>query len=143
MRVAEPTLVWRAWPLLHRPVLGAAAALVGIVTLWGVWSTTGNAALAVVGAVVIAVGVGPFFVPTRYRLTPDGLEIARLFVTRRRAWSDFQLVHRDRDAVVLSPASRTAWIPGREVTLFLEGNGDEVGAYVEQMVGAASGGSAG
>jgi hypothetical protein len=142
VRVADSTLAWRAWPLLHRPVLGGVAALVGVATLWGVWSGTGNAWFCFAGAVVIAVGVGPFFVPTRYRLTSDGLEIARLFVTRRRAWSEFRVVHRDRDAVVLSPASRTAWIPGREVTLFLEGNGEEVGAYVEQMVGTASGGSA-
>lgn len=143
MRVTGSTLAWRAWPLLRRPLLGAAAGLVALGTIAGVWSWTGSVTLCALGLVVLAFAVGPFFVPTRYRLTPDGLEIARLFVTRRRAWSDFGIVHRDPEAVVLAPASRTSWIPGRSVTLFLEGNGDEVGAYVEQMVATASGGAAG
>lgn len=139
----QSTLAWRAWPLLRRPVLGGIALVVAAGTLAGVWSWTGSVGISALAVVTLAFAVGPFFVPTRYRLTPEGLEIARLFVTRRRAWSDFGFVHRDRDAVLLVPASRTAWIPGRSVTLFLEGNGDEVGAYVEQMVASASGGSAG
>jgi hypothetical protein len=131
-------LAWRAWPLRRRPVLGAAATVVAAGTVAGVWSWTGSLFLCMLATGILAAAAGPFFVPTRYRLTPDGLEVARLFFARRRAWGEFRAVHRDREAIVLTPSRGRAWLP-RSETLFVEGNGDEVRAYVEEMVVAARG----
>jgi hypothetical protein len=138
--MTDDALAWRAWPLRRRPFLGAGAALVAVGTVWGVWSWTTSAMMCVLAAAVLAACVGPFFFPTRYRLTPEGIEVVRLFMARRRPWSEFRGVQRSREALILSSARRHAWLPGREETLFLEGNGDEVRAYVEEMVGAAPGG---
>ncbi len=130
---------WRAWPLRRRPVLGAAAALVAIGTVAGVWSWTGSLMMCLLAAGLLAAYVGPFFVPTRYRLGPEGMEVRRLFLARRRSWSEFGAIRGGPETLVLAPLRWPAWLPGREETLFLEGNGDEVRAYVEEMVGASSG----
>jgi hypothetical protein len=52
-------------------------------------------------------------------------------------------VHRAGEAIVLSPAPAHRWWPVREETLFLNGNGDEVRAYVEEMVDATTDGDGG
>ncbi len=138
------TLAWRAWPLRQRPVLGAVAALFGLGTVWGVWSWTASAFLALFAVVVLAISLGPFFVPTRYRLTPEGLEVVRWLRARHRSWGEFRSVHRAGEAIVLSPAAvARRWWPVREETLFLNGNDDEVRAYVEEMVDATVDGDGG
>lgn len=131
-------LAWRAWPLRRRPILGAAAAFVAAGTVAGVWSWTQSVPLCVLATCVLATAAGPFFVPTRYRLTPDGLEVARLFFAHRRAWAEFRAFHPDREVIVLTPKRWRAWLL-KDETLLLEGNGDEVRAYVAEMVGAAGG----
>jgi hypothetical protein len=104
-----------------------------------VWSWTASAFLCVVAAALLAACVGPFFLPTRYRLTRDGVEVVRGLVQRRRRWTEFRAIHRDPEAIVLTPPSLRPWWPVREETLFLDGNGDEVRAYVEEMVDTAAG----
>jgi hypothetical protein len=136
-------LTWRAWPLLQRPILGGAAAILVAGTIWGVWSWTESALLCAFATCVLAVSLGPFFVPTWYRLTPEGLHVVRWLRARHRSWSEFRSVHRAGQAVVLSPVLARRWWPGREETLFLNGNGDEVCAYVEEMVVASAHGDRG
>lgn len=141
--MTDRMLAWRAWPLRQRPVLGTAAAALGAGTVWAVWSWTASVFFCLFATVILALSVGPFFVPTRYRLTPDGVEVARLNRARHRRWSEFRSVHRAGEAIVLSPAIARRWWPVREETLFLNGNGDEVGAYVEEMVDATAHGDRG
>ncbi|MFN8176511.1 MAG: hypothetical protein U0167_01145 [bacterium] len=134
--MSAAALAWNAWPLKRRPGLGAFGAIVVVATLSGVWGWTRSVPLCVVAGLVLFVGVAPFFAPARYRLDESGVEVARLGLSHRRAWTDFGACRREREAVVLSPARRRPWLPRGE-TLFLEGNGDEVRAYVEEMVGRA------
>jgi hypothetical protein len=138
VRLNDGSLAWRAWPLRKRPGLGAAAAVIAAGTVWGVWSWTASAFLCVLAAVLLAACVGPFYLPTQYRLTRDGVEIARGLRSRRRAWSEFRTFDGDIEAIVLAPPRSRLW-PSREETLFLEGNGEEVRAYVEEMVAAVPG----
>jgi hypothetical protein len=136
--LSAAALAWNAWPLKRRPGLGAFGALVVAATLSGVWGWTRSVPLCTLAAAVLFVGIAPFFAPTRYRLDENGVEVARLGFSHRRAWTEFGTCRRDREAVVLSPARRRPWLPQGE-TLFLEGNGDEVRAYVEAMVGRTVG----
>ena len=131
-------LVWRAWPVRRRPLLGAAAAVVALGTIAGVWSWTHSIPFCTLAIAVLLTALVPFFVPTSYRLTPEGLDVARLFMARHRSWAEFRAVHPDREAIVLTPRRGPEWL-SRNETLFLEENGDEVRAYVEEMVGAAGG----
>jgi len=93
---------------------------------------------------VLGVSVAPFFVPTRYRLGEEGVEVARPWGTRRRAWSEFRAVRSGGELVLLSPSERRSWLDNiRGTTLQLEGNRDEVLDYVRKMVGPSEGSGTG
>ena len=68
---------WQAWPLRRQPVRGALAAVVLVMSCWGVWSWTESVLMTMLGVVVLAVSVRPFYLPTDYRLGPEGVEISR------------------------------------------------------------------
>jgi hypothetical protein len=119
----------------------AAALVVG--TVWGVADWTGDTWLTMFAVIVLVFAVAPFFVPTAFRLTPDGVEVRRPWRSWRRPWSDFRAVRSDRDLIVLSPFERRSWLDAiRGETLFLGENRGEVLAYVETMVGGEAGGEA-
>ena len=131
MRVVE----WTAWPFRRRPVRGIAAAAFVVACVWGVAATTGDAWLTGLAVVVLVVSVAPFFVPTTFRLTPEGVQIRRPWRTWSRPWGDFRSVRSDRELVVLSPFVRRSWLDAiRGETLFLNENRGEVLEYVDAMV---------
>jgi hypothetical protein len=132
----EPALSWTVWPLVRKPALGALALLciAGAVLL--VASITTGFWMPVFSGIVLAVSVAPFFLPTSYRLTPEGVEIVRLGRAERRPWSSFRRVRADDEILQLSPFLKRAWLDSfRSCTLFLDGNRREVVDYAERMVG--------
>lgn len=130
-------LEWRAWPLKRRPGRGGLAALVLVGSCWGVWVWTGSVVLTVLAVVVLWLSVGPFFVPTRYRLAADGVEVVRPGRRRVRPWTDFRTVRHGGDLIVLSPSRGGSWLDSiRGETLQVEGNREEVLDYVREMVGS-------
>lgn len=120
------------------PVRGLAAAVVVGMSVWGVWSWSGSVMLTLFGCTVLLVSVGPFFVPTDYRLGPEGVQIRRPWRTWNRPWSDFRSVRAGGELVLLSPFARRTWLEGiRGESLRVFGNREEVVQYVEKMVGKA------
>jgi hypothetical protein len=90
--------------------------------------------------VFLVVTTGTFFFPTRYRLTPEGVEIVRPWRRWSRPWQDFRGIRAGESLVVLSPFERESWLDGfRGVTLLLSENRGEVLEYVEEMVGKKAG----
>jgi hypothetical protein len=112
------------------------AAVVVVGSAWGVASWTGDAWLTGLALVVLGMAVQPFFVPTNYRLSPDGVEVRRPWSRRSRPWADFRRVLAGTDLVLLTPFERRTWLDNiRGETLLLDGNRGEVLEYVEEMVG--------
>lgn len=133
-------ITWRAWPARRNPAKGVLALLVVAGSLWGVIAWTGDPWMTAFAAAVLAVSVAPFFVPTEYRLSPEGVEIHRPWRTKRRSWSDFRQVLRGGDLLVLTPFERRTWLETiRGETLLTEGNRGDVLEYVEEMVGGKAG----
>ena len=132
-------IAWRVWPLKRSPGRGALTALLLAGTWYGVWDwTEGDPWLTALAVVVLSLAVVPFFIPTSYRLSGNGVEIHRPWRTWRRPWSDFRGVRADRNVVVLSPWKNRSWLDGfRGETLLFEDNRQEVLPYVEKMVGEA------
>jgi hypothetical protein len=137
---ADSGVEWRAWPLRRSPGRGALAAIIVVGSVVGVWSWSGSAALTALAVVVLGISVGPFFLPTGYRLDPQGVEVRLPWRRRRRAWSDFRTVHAGGELVVLSPFLRRTWLETlRGETLRTEGNRGEVHDYAKRMVESAAG----
>ncbi len=134
---ADPALEWRVWPLMRSPGRGVVAALIVVGSVIGVWSWTGSAALTALSVAVLALSVRPFFLPTGYRLDPEGVEVRLPWRRKRRPWSEFRTVHAGGELVILSPYGRRTWLEGvRGETLRVEGSLEEVQAYAERMVDA-------
>jgi hypothetical protein len=133
-------IAWRAWPLRKSPARGVFAAVVIAAACYGVWSWTRDPWLLALAVVVLSSAVGKFFVPTRYRLSAAGVEIAGPWRRRHRRWADFRGVRSDERLLLLTPSRRPTWLDAfRGETLLLEGNGGEIRSYVEAMVGRAAG----
>lgn len=137
---ADSGVEWRAWPLGKSPVRGALAAIIVVGSVAGVWSWSANVFLTALAVGVLGISVGPFFLPTGYRLDPLGVEVRLPWRRRRRPWSDFRTVYAGGELVVLSPFGRRTWLETlRGETLRTEGNRGEVYEYAKRMVESAAG----
>jgi hypothetical protein len=133
-------IAWRAWPVRRSPAKGVLALGVVAGSVWGVIAWTGDPWMTVLAAAVLAVSVAPFFVPTSYRLSEEGVEIHRPWRTKRRSWTDFRRVLAGRNLLVLTPFEKRTWLETiRGETLLIEDNRGEVLEYVEAMVGGQAG----
>jgi hypothetical protein len=135
-RTLPTELTWRAWPFRRHPLRGLLGIGLVVGSAWGTADWTGDVRLAGLAAIILLVATGPFYVPTRYRLSADGVEIARPWRSWHRPWSHFRSVRRGGELVVLSPFTGPSWLESfRGEKLFLEGDPEGVIEYVEEMVG--------
>jgi len=128
----DPTegLIWSVRPVNEARTLGAAAGAIVLVTTVAVFFLAGPflgcAALLLLGG-----GIGPFFVRTRYRLTPDEVEVHSPFLRVRRPWSAFRRAYVGRNGVSLSPFGRHHVLePYRSVMLRFGSRRDEILTWV-------------
>lgn len=139
---AVTTLSWTVWPLRKKPALGFLALVCIAGAVFGVESITHGIWMPAFAGIVLAVSVAPFFLPTTYRLSPDGVEVVRLGRAERRTWSAFRRVRFNDEIVQLSPSARPNWLDSfRSYTILLDRNRPEVVSYVERMVGKEGHGS--
>jgi len=133
------SLEWRAWPLVQYPGRTAAAfaavLLAGAVVAW----MAENAALGVIGALVLLGSLQGHFLPRRYRLDEEGATATVLGWSKRRPWDYFHSYYADRLGVMLSTfayASRMDSFRGFNLR-FAADNRDAVVAYVAERLPAA------
>ena len=131
-------VAWSVWPARGRP-LAAAVLLAGAVVL-GVLVAKGtqDRVLGVAAPLFVLVSVSSFLLPTRYRLTPDAVEVRSLGVVRARPWSEMKRFEQDDAGLFLSPFEKRSWLDAyRGVRLTLGGNRDQVVAFVQARVAPA------
>jgi hypothetical protein len=106
-------LAWTAHPARRRPrdlalVVAVVATTAGVV-LW----TFQSPLLTLVASVVLVVAVSPFLLPTRYRVTSEGIEAARALVVRRRRFAELRRIDVGADAALVSPFARPSFLDRR------------------------------
>ncbi|MGE5179403.1 MAG: hypothetical protein ACM3PF_09945 [Bacteroidota bacterium] len=131
-------VAWSVWPARGRPlaaaVLLAGAAVLGLLVAKG----TQDRVLGVAAPLFVLVSVSSFLLPTRYRLTPDAVEVRSLGVVRARPWSEMKRFEQDDAGLFLSPFEKRSWLDAyRGVRLTLGGNRDQVVAFVQARVAPA------
>ena len=78
--------------------------------------------LAALAAVILLVGVSPFLLPTRYRLSDWGVEAQGILRTRARAWDSLRRVEVGPGAALVSPLARRGFLDRyRGIVLLLDG----------------------
>ena len=94
---------WVCHPVRHRPVAAVlVTAFVGVLAT-GVYLGFGDLFLAFLTVAILGASLAPFYLPTRYRITQDGVTVKTPFGTRAKAWDLFRRWQADRHGVLLSP----------------------------------------
>ena len=92
----------------------------------------------IVSMLLLGGSVAPYFAPTRYKMTEEGVEAFQFFHTTRKTWESFRSYYEDRRGVLLSPFDRPSRLENyRGLYLRFGGRKDEVMEYVKQRFSAA------
>jgi hypothetical protein len=131
-------LSWSVWPARQKPltaaVIVAGAVVLGVLIARG----TGDRLLGVAAPLFVLLSLSSYLLPTRYRLTPDAVEVRSLGVVRARPWSEMKRFEEDEAGLFLSPFEKRSWLDAyRGVRLPLGGNRDGVVAFVQARVARA------
>lgn len=82
----------------------------------------------------------PYYTPTTYRLTKDGIEVRKIFYTIRKNWNDFRSFYPDRNGALLSPFPIPTRLENfRGIYIRFKNNKEEVLSFVDSMIGNSSG----
>jgi hypothetical protein len=116
-------LTWVVWEAQANP--GRAGGVLGLIVAVcvGVYVSLGSGFYASLGLVVLLIAVLPYFVPTRYTLDEEGVEVSSLLGRRRRPWAKLKAYFPDGErGLLLSPVrdwgllarTRGTYVPLRE-----------------------------
>lgn len=87
----------------------------------------------IVSMLLLGGSVAPYFAPTRYKMTEEGVEAFQFFHTTRKTWKSFRSYYEDKRGVLLSPFVRPSRLENyRGLYLRFGGRRDEVMEYVRQ-----------
>lgn len=93
---------WTVRPVDGQTVKGFSALLVMMAVVYGAFSL-GGVIMGFLSILILAGGTGPFFVKTRYRLTPTEVAVTSPFQKTRRPWGSFRQAYIGVSGVSLSP----------------------------------------
>jgi hypothetical protein len=95
-------LAWTVRPFRTEPAKGISALVLVAASIYFA-ARFGGVVLGGLAALILIGGTGPFFVSTRYRLTPEGVEVNSPFQKVKRPWAQFRRAYVGRSGVSLSP----------------------------------------
>jgi len=133
---AGERLEWVVWPARQKPVLS----VIVVIFCLGIAAASilvfDSAWFGFIALVVLHMALAPHFYATSYRLDAAGVWAQGPGGTVERPWEAFRVALDLGDRVILSPLTEAArWSARRRsVTLRLEGNHDQVLAFVAPHV---------
>ncbi len=123
-------LTWTVNPFTAERAKGVSALAVAAATAYAALAL-GGMVIGLLAVLVLAGGVGPFFVSTRYRLTPERVEVRSPFQRVSRPWKEFRRSYVGARGVSLSPfRGRHPLEPYRSVMLRFGGRREEILEWV-------------
>jgi len=126
-------LLWTVQPVVSEPAKGISAAVLIMAVLWFAFHW-GGLAIGFLAVLLLVGGTGPFYVRTRYRLTPERVEVRSLFQKTARPWTYFKRAYVGTRGVSLSPFSRKHFLePYRSVMLRYGDRREDVLSWVERF----------
>ncbi|MCK4414103.1 MAG: hypothetical protein KAY32_11210 [Candidatus Eisenbacteria sp.] len=117
-RTPGEQLVWGVHPAGERKWFAAGITLMilGLSVLTALWMRT--AYWGIFAGIVLFLSLEGFYLPSRFRLGADGVEVRKPFSRVTREWTHFRSVWFDGIGVTLSPFGRRHWLePYRGVRL--------------------------
>jgi len=102
----EAGIAWTSHPIRHRPLTGIVLSLFLLLVVVGIHASFHDGLMTGLAAIVLALSLTPFYLPTHYRLTQDDILIRTPFGSRKKSWDLFRRWEADRRGVLLSPFDR-------------------------------------
>ncbi len=129
-------LEWRVWPAGQRPVLSVVVVVFCLLLAGAAIWTFDSAWYGFIALLVLALTLAPHYFPTTYVLDAERIVTRGGGGNAERTWEAFRVALDLGDRVVLSPLTDAGrWLARRRsVTLRLDGNHDEVLAFVARHV---------
>jgi hypothetical protein len=128
-------LTWTVWPAATRPHAAAAALALVLGVSWYGYAGYGSILYSVIALVVLTASLAFFFFPTTYRLSDAGVEARGFLHGKTLRWDELACYLRSGPHVALSvDAEPTERSLSRGMVLRLEGNEDEVAAYLSRRL---------
>ncbi len=118
----EPDLAWTAHPLMRRRLRGAItlAAILTVAVVLGVYMR--SPFWGAFAAMVLVLSLEGFYLPTRYRLDSEGIQVRKAFSRSSMPWEKFRRVYEDGNGLTLSPyRHRSVLEPYRSARLLFDG----------------------
>lgn len=89
----------------------------------------------IVSMLLLGGSVAPYFAPTRYKMTEEGVEAFQFFHTTRKTWENFRSYYEDKRGVLLSPFDRPSRLENyRGLYLRFGDRRDEVMMYIKRRL---------
>jgi hypothetical protein len=99
----DPAVEWTCHPVRHRPVAAVLVTAFLVLLVLGIQLAFGDPFLTALGAAILAASLAPFYLPTRYRMSQDGVAIRTAFGAREKPWDLYRRWEADRHGVLISP----------------------------------------
>lgn len=128
-----PALSWRSWPLVDEApksylLVGVA---IGVCVLAAI--ALGRIGYGLLAAVMLAVSLGRYFLPTRFELSASGVSVRFCGQTRQMNWSTVGRVVVQEAGIFISPFAAPSRLDSfRGVFVRFADNADEVITFVRQ-----------
>ena len=97
---------WVCHPMRQRPRAAVILTLFLLLLVTGVHASFLDPFLTGLSAVILGVSLAPFYLPTRYGMTEDGISIRTVTGSREKPWDQYRRWQADRHGVLLSPFDR-------------------------------------
>ncbi|MCK4232962.1 hypothetical protein KAU34_05330 [candidate division WOR-3 bacterium] len=89
----------------------------------------------IISLILVGGSILPYFLPTRYILSKDGIVIYSFFTRQKKKWKDYRSFYVDKNGVFLSPFKKPTRLENfRGVYIRFHKNKEEVVALVKKMM---------
>lgn len=130
----SPDLLWSVHPLKRSWVSSLIVTVFLLLLGLLVYSIYGLF-LAILSVGLLFGSLSSYFLPTRYLLYPDRIEVHTFARRYSRDWSYFRSFHPDKNGVLLSPFEGRSWLERfRGVYVMFDGHRDEALRYIEEKI---------
>jgi hypothetical protein len=138
-RAESEELEWVLHPVLHQHRKTALLAAVVALAALAIYFNTRSVTWGAVGALILLLGVHDYLLPTRFRLTVEGVEVRFFFFSRRRTWAQLKSFYADHNGVLLSPFARPSRLDTfRGIYVRFADNRERIMAYVKSRMEVAA-----
>jgi len=110
-------------------------AIVIPILMWGIILVYWGLGWLILSFFLSGVSTLPYFLPTRYKLTGDGIVVKSLFTKQEKGWENYKSFYVDKNGIFLSPFRKPSRLENfRGVYIRFHKNKEDVINFVKDMM---------